>query len=314
MQLMQGLHSHKEGDDYDRSDAMTIQEIVMKIHERYNQETSLHRDTSASSVLDAFQKYSDLFARMSEKYNVSSLDLSKLSPATLYYYMEHEDERKNPSWRNRIHRFHNSIDINQIESYNTWLEFTQLCYSQVEDEIREGLSRRGYKLLFASLEVYPMHIVGIKDDPNQSSNVELLIAVRGPRDVAEILNAIMDETIPYRKGRANATILRQGKDLFEQHKGLLEELSANLKNPCIKVTLAGHSIGAGVASIAGWEMKQYLMNLDVEVVGFGCPPIVTKDVAEHSPFITNIINDSDLVPRSSAATITNLFLDMLVRS
>ena len=57
-------------------------------------------------------------------------------------------------------------------------------------------------------------------------------------------------------------------------------------------------MGAGAATIAGMELNDLMHdNMTVEkVVGFGCPALLSQDLAEQvSPFVSTIINDNDMI-------------------
>jgi hypothetical protein len=78
-------------------------------------------------------------------------------------------------------------------------------------------------------------------------------------------------------------------------------------NSCVIVI-----VKTGAASIAGMELNAWNdPRIRVEVVGFGCPSIVSKDLAEQADFITTVINDADVVPRMSGSSVANLLLDIL---
>ena len=51
---------------------------------------------------------------------------------------------------------------------------------------------------------------------------------------------------------------------------------------------------------------------DVSVVGFGCPALLSKELSESASFyVTTVIGDSDMVPRMSAATLSNVILNVV---
>jgi hypothetical protein len=50
----------------------------------------------------------------------------------------------------------------------------------------------------------------------------------------------------------------------------------------------------------------------VEVVGFGCPAILSQELSEQTKsYITTVVADADMVPRMSAETIGNVMLDIM---
>ena len=51
--------------------------------------------------------------------------------------------------------------------------------------------------------------------------------------------------------------------------------------------------------------------IDVEVVGFGCPALLSPELSEHyESIVTTVIGDNDCVPRMSMATMTNALIDI----
>jgi hypothetical protein len=51
--------------------------------------------------------------------------------------------------------------------------------------------------------------------------------------------------------------------------------------------------------------------IDVEMTGFGCPALVSKELAEGSTeHITSVIADNDCIPRLSLASLVNALLDV----
>ena len=73
----------------------------------------------------------------------------------------------------------------------------------------------------------------------------------------------------------------------------------------------GHSLGAGAAAIAAMELNDEDW-IRVEAVGFGCPSLLSRELAEStSNFITTIVNDADIVPRMSGPSMSNLLLNLI---
>ena len=163
-----------------------------------------------------------------------------------------------------------------------------------------------------SLPEQPSHYVAVKRGQSRwSPNLEVLMVVRGTSTIPDILTDALLDDEDYRNGRAHAGILRSGKYLARKHSGLMEHLMELSKKKGIKLTLVGHSLGAGAAAIAGMEFRED-ERFDVNVVGFGCPAILSKELSESTKdYVTTVIGDADVVPRMSAETIGNLMLDMM---
>lgn len=85
-----------------------------------------------------------------------------------------------------------------------------------------------------------------------------------------------------------------------------------------RLLLCGHSLGAGVASLAAVVLRSRLpvladvkLNYKMKVVAFAPPPILDHDSAiAASSHTTTIVNNSDVIPRSSLANLA-IFLEFL---
>lgn len=316
-QLSAGFMAFITGSEQAKNDALA--DLVAQARDKM-QKGELHDNLTIEEVFDLVKTYVVLIKQVADKY-VGDIDLSKLTPTTFIYYLEREDERKNPSWKARIHRFCPTIDINKVEELNRDLELALLAYADTVTDIEKGLNGAAAPadLVYADVDSAPgepAHFVAIPRDQEASGflapPLEVIIGVRGTKSIADAVTDILCDSERYRGGKAHRYILKGGKYLFEKHRETLEEICRKAGRSKIKLKLVGHSLGAGAASIAGIEFNE-LSNFEVEVVGFGCPACLSKDLAEKSTFITTVVNDSDAIPRCSAASITNLLLNLVVR-
>jgi len=243
------------------------------------------------------------------------IDLQSFDPAAMFYFLEKEDEKKNPSYKRRKHRYYDGVDVNVVNDLNDALHLAEISYLDSGEEIKKKLDSSPWELAYCqveSLPEQPSHYLAVKKGQSKwTRTLEVLIVVRGTKTVPDILTDALLENVEYRKGRAHAGILRSGHHLVEKHSKTMDDL-LNLSNKSkVHLTLVGHSLGAGAASIAGMEFHKK-DNFEVEVVGFGSPPILSKDLSEGTKdYITTVIADADVVPRMSAETIGNLMLDMM---
>ena len=93
------------------------------------------------------------------------------------------------------------------------------------------------------------------------------------------------EDVDFRGGKAHSFIVNSGKFIVEKHTHMLQEILRNSGKSKLKLTLVGHSLGAGAASIAGMEFQDN-EKFDVQVVGFGCPALVSQELATKADYIT----------------------------
>jgi len=124
-----------------------------------------------------------------------------------------------------------------------------------------------------------------------------------------ITDLLMDEE-EYKGGYCHNGILESGQYLAEKHTKLFRNLLQVSGKKKIKLTLIGHSLGAGAATIAGMELNE-LPEMDVQVVGFGCPALLSKELSQQTEsFVTTVVADNDCIPRTSSATMLNAILDI----
>ncbi|VEU44824.1 unnamed protein product [Pseudo-nitzschia multistriata] len=144
-----------------------------------------------------------------------------------------------------------------------------------------------------------------------TSEVLVTIVVRGTKEVADVLSDGLLEPRSYREGLAHGGMLVSGTNLAAYYLPKLVNLHNTTQRDKVRVVLIGHSLGAGTAAIAAMELKKHDF-LEVEAVGFGCPSLLSHDLAVSTKdYITTVINDADIVPRLSGPSMANLMMDLI---
>jgi hypothetical protein len=255
----------------------------------------------------------------------SDIDFDKIDAIAFAYHVEKEDSEKNPSWKRRQHRFLPGLEMETVYALHDALYLAELAYLDTVEDIQKGIeSYKGdrYELIYCTVEGLPRepaHFICIKKDakpkkgeafPWSVSYLEVLLVVRGTKEMADMISDAMLESRDYRGGKAHDGVCRSGTYLVDKHLPLLEHVLAKSKRKRIKLTLVGHSLGAGAAAIACIEFND-VANIDATCIGFGCPALVNKEMSEKlKDKITTIVSDSDCVPRMSGATVANLLMDI----
>jgi len=110
--------------------------------------------------------------------------------------------------------------------------------------------------------------------------------------------------------RCHDGILTASKRLADDLKALVQDL---LLPAGFKVVITGHSLGAGVAALVGILLRASLPALEksppdaLKVVAFASPPILDRAAADAChDFCTNVVNQADVIPRSSLANLAVL--------
>jgi hypothetical protein len=105
--------------------------------------------------------------------------------------------------------------------------------------------------------------------------------------------------------------------LLMEHEHLFQ--SSSSEGGGYKIVIAGHSLGAAVASLLAILIRSRIPSLTLsdadtqllQVFAFACPPVLDHDAAiACAPFTTTIVNNSDIIPRSSMANLRT-FLQFL---
>jgi hypothetical protein len=255
----------------------------------------------------------------------------------LFYFLENQDEVKNFSYKRRKHRFCEGMDISQVDDLYEQLRLALLSYTDTEQEIEQSLANDFedlYELMDCTMESFPgkpSYFLAVKKNKSSKSKttssfsfknpwsntkddsiIEILLVVRGTKTITDVITDLLCEDVPYRGGSAHAGILQSGQYLAKKHEPLFRKLQQQFKGEkSIQLTLIGHSLGAGAASIAGMELQDLDCVEKVKVIGFGCPALLSKDLSEKTlDYITTVVADNDCIPRMSTATMVNTILDI----
>ena len=324
-----------------------LSDIVASIREQIEQGSDRETKDSLPDIIKLLTEYRGKMTEVAKKY-FGSINLNKLSPSAVLYYTEREDEVKNPSWKRRQHRYMSEVKIAKIHDLYDSLKLAQLCYADTADEIRIGLQQQKtpYDLVYVNVQSspgQPANFVAVQQDQHSfrrgfnkkekvlSSSLRVIIGVRGTKSASDAITDLLCDTVEYNGGLAHSFILESGKYIAEKHRTLIEDLREKSGKKKVIVTLIGHSLGAGAASIAGIELYNYAQNqcspngsvkvgrqsksvkptMEVKVIGFGCPALLSENLARDASYITTIVNDADVVPRLSGISVTNLLLDIM---
>jgi hypothetical protein len=291
----------------------TVEDIVSKAR-NMDEQGDVSDKVSLSELLEIVQlAASELNQTMSSFLGEDSLPA--LHPSNLFYFVEREDEKKNPSSKRRKHRFFSGVGVEQVDDLNEKLRLALLSYTGTLEEVQTSLEKDfNCELAYCAMESLPgkpSHFIAVKKDQSQwSSSLELLLVVRGTKTITDVITDLLCDADPYRGGLAHVGITQSGQYLANKHDALFRKLLELSGKKKIKLTLIGHSLGAGAASIAGIELQDQA-HMDVEVIGFGCPALLSKDLSEKcKAFITTVVADDDCIPRMSKSTMSNSILDI----
>ncbi|KAL3918797.1 MAG: hypothetical protein SGILL_004067 [Bacillariaceae sp.] len=316
----------KGGDGEESFNAVV--ELVATIISSQNGELS---DTQSKLSASDFNK---IIHRILDQFegNFQDCPIDKLDPLAFLYFLEGEDARKNPSWKRRLHRFMPSIKLETVYGLHDALYLSQLAYVDTVEEIQAGLDNyigAKYELVYSTTQGQPhqpAHYIVIKKGGKvpqakeekssilssflKKTHVEVVMVVRGTKTLEDMFSDAMLEATDYRDGLSHDGLCRSGKYLVEKHTKLLMRILKTSKRDKIKLTVLGHSLGAGAAAIACIEFNDN-DKIDATCIGFGCPALLdTKQSEKWKDKIITVISDSDCVCRMSGAAAANLLMDL----
>jgi hypothetical protein len=226
-------------------------------------------DRSKRTWIDIMGLFSDNIKEIKEQIDRAFGDLAwnpmeHFRPIATFYMLRAEEERTDPVWKRRQHRFHPKLtDVQQLKEFHNALYLSELSYSHTVHDIQEGLKRfqnDTWALLYAttdSLPHEPAHFIAIRktatpmqqqqqqklvdrvkafgsihpwelgDGPelSQDDALEVALVVRGTKDVGDLISDLLFETVDYRDGhKAHGGILEAGRFLVNAHVERFREL------------------------------------------------------------------------------------------
>jgi hypothetical protein len=227
------------------------------------------------------------------------------------------------------------------------------CAKEKEKNDNLNNSKPQWELLFCDTESRPnepSHFLAIQKNALPYDDVlHVLMVVRGTKSMSDLITDAMMEASDYDyaipgvaaakvgedtilRGKAHSGMQLSGKYLVNRHHTLLSTLLELSKKRKIEITLIGHSLGAGAATIAAmeWNTKPFGrakldnhtdatsvnntkndIQVSAHVIGFGCPALLSKSLSlATKEYVTTVIADADFIPRMSGATLVNLLLDV----
>lgn len=187
-----------------------VQRIVKQARESA-EEGDVSDKKSLEEMLSLLKQYAEDLKKTADKF-LGDVDLTSLFPTSLFYYVEREDEVKNPSWKRRMHRFFPGIDIRQMDELNDYLQLANLTYADTVEEIQQGLenNKTPYEVVLVdtnSRPNRPSHFIAVKRKQTFfSPYLEVLLCVRGTKTIEDALTDLLCDYKDYRGGTFSTSI------------------------------------------------------------------------------------------------------------
>lgn len=142
-----------------------------------------------------------------------------------------------------------------------------------------------------------------------STNRSITIVIRGTGSLADVLCDVAASSIPYDSGMIHSQFLAAGKLLVQPDSPFMRALRAELEaHPGYSVVLAGHSLGAAIASVLALLLEG-MLDVPVHAVALASPALASVEIGTSErvrKIVTNVILDDDPVPCLSFAAIKDL--------
>ena len=326
----------------------SLLEIARELTANLHNSNTVDPRNSQTKTMNKNQEMEEFWALIKDcrdQWSNVALDsnVQQISPVAFMYFLGFEESRLTPSVRRRLHRFFPAVDIQDgdgmiLYDLHDALYLATISYMTRVDDIRQALEGfKGSPWVMIYCEVTsrprePAHYICLQKQqevveggnkggfrwPWQGDKIlDVLLVVRGTKEIADVLSDALIETVPYGEGedgRAHGGIYKSACYLVEKHTTFLETLLKESGRDKIRLSIIGHSLGAGAGAIATVEFNKKEW-IEAKAIGFGCPPVLSQKLSESTKdFITTVICDSDVVPRMSGATISNVVNDVMSRS
>lgn len=204
----------------------------------------------------------------------------------------------------------------EVERLASHCEISHAVYDSKTIESRLETFNRRYPCLYGSSESqwnilnhtvaakrnHPAHLL-LERRGRTSDDRDIFIAIRGTKEMADVLTDALFTTRTLRNGFVHSGIAEAAEQLLERNFPLLRICSEANYN----VNIVGHSLGGGVASVLAMLLRQELPHVDIRSSTFGTPPCMSPDLAAStSSYITSVVNAFDVISRASPQNLTRL--------
>ena len=229
------------------------------------------------------------------------------------YLRDQEREKRAASGPDEIHRADAEGVLGPGPSASELLDLRKLCVaveaSYLEDKaaVAAAIAPLGHVVVVSKPESkfqQPAYFVSKND-----ATGDIHLVIRGTASLKDALTDMDCDAEPlftdgpqtlFRAHRGMATAARW---IVAETAEVVAMAVKTVKKP--RVTVLGHSLGAGTAALTAAIMRQNIPTL--RCVAFATPPCLEFDAAEScAPFLTSVVLHDDVVSRASLANVQDL--------
>jgi hypothetical protein len=228
-----------------------------------------------------------------------------------------------------------------LDTLRAYQPLASFAYDYTNDgALGDALRTTGYGLVAAKYEPditsgCPAYYLAMSNKNNKKNTdiEEIVLCIRGTYSPEDVFTDLLmvgvafggdEEQQPGRKGTAPAAITLEKQHVYNVHAGmakaaffLVEKFGAmlcRLRDSGVKVTLVGHSLGAGVASILALHLKQKKYGFDastLQCLAFEPPALMDLPLAlSCSDVVLSMVHADDIVPRMAVEPFAALLREL----
>lgn len=256
------------------------------------------------------------YPEIEELLNRPEMQPAELASRLYYYY---SDQEMLPQGENVDMQGSLDLDDDQdIFGLQKYREFACYAYDYTNDaSLCEVLEGQGYALLAAKYKPElvpsgsPAYYFAVCDN-NYKGDKELLLCVRGTYSPEDVFTDLFATGTSFgEKGNAHLGMAKAALHLKSRFGILMKQWTIDGN----KVTLIGHSLGAGVASLLALSLHDDgIKAKQLKCYAYEPPACMDLPLAEQcrrENFVVSVVNRDDMVPRLAALPFVNLLKDLI---
>ena len=306
-----------------------LKKQIPLVNRKYKKSITASDENDLSSVSVLSGKLRGLFQVMSEKLDQKGSNTSLEVAFLALLQLMGQIKAQQPQKRDDAYAQDGenvrlcSAPSEKLHGYDDLFEFADYAYDELQDgmTLREVLHKSEYTLLRHDTTILPgsvAHYIAIS-----KSRKTALVGIKGTSGFEDMLTDICGNTVERDLGEEHPFV-KDGPTKFTCHEGIMaaadrlsrdmEDLVSELFLPNnYKIIITGHSLGAGVAALIGLLLRSRIPALQkpsksggniLQVYSFASPPVLSHDAAlACKPFVTTVVNNSDIIPRSSVSNL-----------
>jgi pimeloyl-ACP methyl ester carboxylesterase len=290
---------------------------------KYSKQAGKEDPDDMTSIVSISAKLQALMKTVQERLD-SRVQLPENSQPAFLALLKLNSQLRQEFGENRDARYDSAGEVVQdpkevMEGLDEAFEFADWAYDELPDEktLKEAFEELGFYLLRHDKIALPgsvSHYVAISKERKLA-----VIGVKGTSTFEDLLTDMCGQAVshelegPFVPGgpteiRCHEGVILASRRLADDLTTLLEEF---ILPRGYSVLLTGHSLGAGVACLCSLILRSRFPSLlndsdgtILKVLAFASPPVLDYDAALASkPFVTVIVNNSDMIPRSSLSNL-----------